>query len=88
MEDGESALREVLKGDKTLFGVDQALKGLRKGEIEQVFLSSTVAQASRETILQYAQADDVQVFELEMASDALGVFCKKAFALSVVSVAK
>jgi|TARA_B100001971_G_C18261508_1_gene587331 ribosomal protein L30E len=88
MEDGESALRTVLKGDKVLFGVDQALKGLRKGEIEQVFLSSTVEKPSRETLLQYAKADGVPVHELDMASDELGVFCKKAFGLSVVSVAK
>ncbi|MDA1196869.1 MAG: ribosomal L7Ae/L30e/S12e/Gadd45 family protein [Nanoarchaeota archaeon] len=88
MEDGVTELRTALKGGKTLFGVEQILKGLRKGEIAQVFLSSTVAKESRETIVSYAKSDSVQVFELDMASDALGVFCKRPFLISVVSVTK
>ena len=85
---GVDELRKVLKEEKPVFGVDQTLKGLRKGTVEKVFLSSTVAQESKETVVQYAGQDKVDVVELDMASDALGVFCKKPFSISVVSVLK
>lgn len=80
-------IREVL--DKNIvIGSEQALKSLKKGNVEKVFVTSNCSLRIKQEIEKYAQLQKVEVKSLEMPNEELGVVCKKPFSISVLTVLK
>jgi len=81
-------LRKDLKTKKPIFGADKAIKGLKTGNIEKVYLSKTCKEEYRKDIERYCKLSDVTVISLKEGGDEIGAICKKPFVISIISFAK
>ncbi|MBS3132266.1 ribosomal L7Ae/L30e/S12e/Gadd45 family protein [Candidatus Woesearchaeota archaeon] len=81
-------LKKLLKEGKAIVGKDRTLKGLKKGSVERIFLSSNCPKAAEQDIERYALMSGAEVIKLSYPNDELGVMCRKQFPISVLSFAK
>lgn len=86
--DNSKVIREAFKDNKVLIGTEQALKNLKLGRLDTVFLSKNVPNELKDEIKNFSEMSDVKVIQLEMQNDELGTFCKKPFPISVLSIKK
>ena len=83
-----STLGDALKGKKIVFGTDRTMKLLKNDKLKTVFLASNCDKDVKGDIEYYAKINKTEVVELNMKNNEVGVFCKKPFSISVVSVEK
>lgn len=81
-------IKKLLEADKFIIGADRTIKGLMKGTIQKVYLSSNTDKETRERIEHYAKLGKVELIQLDKSNEELGAFCKKPFKISVLSVVK
>jgi len=78
-----------LAGDKKLIlGLDRTLKALRKDGLKKIFLSSNCSKQDKETIETNSKLFKVDVDELKISNEELGVVVKKPFSVSVAAQSK
>ena len=73
-------LRKALKEEKLVFGKDEVVKKLKKGEAKKVFISKGFRDS--EIVKKYASG--VEVVEMTENAIELGTVCKKHFPVSVL----
>jgi ribosomal protein L30E len=76
-------LRKALKEKTITFGTEKTLKLLRNGKIKKVFISSNCSDPVKQTIKHYAKMNNIEVVQLELPNDEIGLACKKPFSISV-----
>jgi len=76
-----SKLKSLLKEKNIVYGTDRTLKNLKLGKTKVVFLARNCPQDIRNKIKSY----DVDVIELEEASDEITLICKRAHSVIVLS---
>ncbi|MBI2138004.1 ribosomal L7Ae/L30e/S12e/Gadd45 family protein [Candidatus Woesearchaeota archaeon] len=81
-------LRKLLKENNLVIGTNKSIKGLKLGKVSRVFLASNVNPRTQSSVLHYADIGRVEVNHLPVLNDELGAYCKKPFAISVISVWK
>jgi ribosomal protein L30E len=81
-------IKKLLRDKRLIIGTENALKKLRIGKLEKIWLSSNVQADVKEDILKYAGMNNANVMQLDVPNDELGVLCKKQFSVSVVSLRK
>lgn len=79
-------IKKLLGTEKLLIGAKQTLKGLKKNSISKVFLAENCPEDIRAEITYLANFNKVPVQELGIRVDDVGVLCKKAFHIAVLSV--
>ena len=85
----EDPIKEIRKGielKKAIIGTERVIKGLKKGEVSKIFLSSNCPNDVKETIQHYSNIAKKPVVELEQPNDELGILCKKQFSISVIGL--
>lgn len=75
-------LREDLKKGKVIFGLQNTMKKLKKGEAKKVYISFNCPD--KEGIMRQAKLTGVELIQLEETNNQLGVICKKPYAISVL----
>lgn len=81
-------LTNALKTKKVVFGTDKTLKLLRNDKLKTVFVASNCDEKVKEKIKHYAEINKTDVIELDMKNNEVGLFCKKPFFVSVLSLQK
>ena len=79
-------LKKLLAANKLVIGTDETLKGLRKGKIKKVFLSSNVEAQVKGDVENLGRLGEVEIVQLDKTNEEIGVLCKKPFAISIVGV--
>jgi large subunit ribosomal protein L30e len=82
----KAEIRKLLGSDKLVIGSDRVLKMLRHGELKKVILASNCKQMMRDDIISYSKQSDVEIIELDVPNEELGVYCKKPFHISVLGI--
>jgi large subunit ribosomal protein L30e len=78
-----------LAGDKKLvIGTDRTIKELKKGNLKKVFLAKNCHANARADIENNAKQMKIEVSDLEITSEELGVIVKKPFSVSIIGLAK
>lgn len=77
-------IKKILKEKSLTFGTEEVLKKIRLGEVKKVFLASNCNKDIKEKIERYAKVGKIQVVNLDIPNDEVGVICKKPFAISVL----
>ncbi len=77
-------LRKALKEKTITFGTEKTLKMLRNGKVKKVFISSNCSETVKQTINHYAKMSNIEVIQLELPNDEIGLACKKPFSISVL----
>lgn len=78
-------LRKDLKTKKPVFGAERAIKELKTGKLNKIYMASNCREDIKKDILHYSKLADVKVIELEETNEDLGVVCKRPFNISVIS---
>ncbi|MBU1199748.1 MAG: ribosomal L7Ae/L30e/S12e/Gadd45 family protein [Nanoarchaeota archaeon] len=81
-------IKKLIKTENLVIGADRVLKALRNNEVVKVFLSSNAAEGLAEDVNYYASVAKIDVEQLDIPNDELGVVCKKPFSISCLGLKK
>lgn len=81
-------LKKLVGNKKLILGADRTIKDLKRGEAKKVFLASNCKKETKEDILHYAKTHKIEVSQLDVNNEELGVIVKKPFAVSVICLLK
>ncbi|QQG38752.1 MAG: ribosomal L7Ae/L30e/S12e/Gadd45 family protein [Candidatus Woesearchaeota archaeon] len=76
-------LKKIIN-ENIIIGTDRVIKGLKNNKIKKVFLASNCKKQTKEDILHYAKLGKIQVVELNIPNEEVGIVCKKPFSISVI----
>lgn len=79
-------LKKLLASNKLVFGSEEALKLLRQGKLERVFLSANCSPIVKSDIESLCKTGNIECVVLTQSNDEIGVICRKPFSISVVGV--
>jgi large subunit ribosomal protein L30e len=78
-----TSLRDALKEKKIKFGVEEAKKLIKRGEVKEIFISSNCVLEVKEELKKYCEISGCKVNNLKESSKDLGAICRKPFSISV-----
>jgi len=81
-------IKKIVNTDKAVVGTNETIKALKTGKIAKVFLTSNCPDEVKKDVEYYAGLSTVEVIELPIPNDELGVVCRKPFLISVFGVLK
>jgi ribosomal protein L30E len=79
-------LRDRVKEDKAIVGMERVIKALKTGNLSKVFLASNVAEDAKENVEHYTKLANISLVVLGLDNEELGVLCKKNFFISVIGI--
>ncbi len=82
----KAEIRKLLGSDKLIIGSDRVLKMLRNNELKQVILASNVKREMHDDIVTYSKQNNIEVVQLDVPNEELGIYCKKPFHISVLGI--
>lgn len=82
----KAEIRKLLGSDKLIIGTDRVMKLLRKGDLKQVLVASNCEPTVREDVVRYCGMSDVELVELDVPNEELGVICKKPFNIMILGI--
>ena len=85
---GSSDIKKMIKAGNIVIGTERALKSLKLGKIQKIFLSSNCPVKVEKDITYYAGMVGAEAIKLEYPNDELGTICKKPFSISVLALLK
>jgi len=88
MADIIKQIKDSIKTEKVIFGTEQTLKLIKKGKIKTVFVSSNCPEGIISDLERYSKLDKFELVKTESSNKELGVFAKKPFSISIISVLK
>ncbi|MBI2575017.1 ribosomal L7Ae/L30e/S12e/Gadd45 family protein [Candidatus Woesearchaeota archaeon] len=86
MADAISEIKKGIKEKKAVMGTAQAVKQLKLGRLQKVFLTSNCPQSVKKDIAHYSKLSGCKTEILSIPNDELGVVCKKQFSISVLGI--
>jgi large subunit ribosomal protein L30e len=81
-------IKKLLKTDKLIIGTDRVVKGLRKGTLSMIYMSSNCPEDIRNEVEHYSKLTETKIEKLKEPNDELGAVCKKSFSISLLGVLK
>mgnify|MGYP001602334314 CR=1 FL=1 len=81
-------ITKLVKAKKAVVGTQLTLKFLKEGKLSKVYLSANAPLEVKDDIKTYAAISGVEIVELDVPNDELGVICKKPFPISVLGALK
>lgn len=81
-------LKKLVENKKLLLGTDRTMKEMKMGKVKKIFLASNCKKEIKEDILHDAKQAGVEVSQLDVNNEELGVVVKKPFAVSVICLLK
>ena len=86
MVDAKKEIRDGLKEGTIIIGTDETMKLLKSGKIKKVYLVANASDRMKDDAAYYGKLANVEVVDLDMSNEDLGVLCKKPFSISVIGV--
>jgi len=77
-------LKKALKEGKLILGTERTMKLIRSGKAHKVFLANNCDKEVKEDIMHYGKLTKVEIKELDLPNEEIGMICKKPFAISVL----
>ena len=84
----QEEIKKFMKEKKLVIGTKQTLEKLRKGALDQVFVSGNCPEKTLDTLKAYTKVAGVKLEKLKANSSELGTLCKKQFSIAVLGVLK
>ncbi len=82
----KAEIRKLLGTDKLVIGTDRTLKLLRQGHLKKIILASNCTEDVRDDVEHYSNGQNVEIVQLDVPNEELGVFCKKPFNIMVLGI--
>jgi len=77
-------LNKALKEGKLIFGTERTMKMIKSGKAHKIFLASNCDENVKEDIMHYSKITKIEVEQLEIPNEEIGMMCKKPFSISVL----
>ncbi len=81
-------IKDNIKKGKLIFGSETTLKQMRTGNLTKVYLSSNASAELKGDLEHYSPLANVEIVQLDIPNDELGVVCKKPFSIAVIGLLK
>ncbi|MFP4403041.1 MAG: ribosomal L7Ae/L30e/S12e/Gadd45 family protein [Candidatus Woesearchaeota archaeon] len=81
-------IKDALKNNKAVIGTNETLKLLKQGKILKIFVSYNTSNDVKDDINYYTKISNINVIELDIPNEELGVVCQKPFSISVIGIIK
>jgi len=81
-------IRKAVDEKKAVIGVERVVKGLKRDEIKEVYLSSNCPLDIEKEIKYLAKLSECKVSKLKKTNEELGMFCRKPFFIAVLGIKK
>ena len=86
--DPTAEIRKLLTAKKVVIGTKQTIAGLRKGTITRVLIATNCDKKTKELLAYYQHLTNIDLIQLDISNEDLGIMCKKQFAISVLGITK
>lgn len=77
-------IKKLVAGTKAIIGTEKTLKELKTGKLSKIFLAKNVSELTRKDIETYAKITSVEIVNLNVRNDELGVICRKPYSIAVL----
>jgi large subunit ribosomal protein L30e len=88
----ESNVFDVIKKEieqgKAILGLERTMKELKKSNLIKVYVASNTGQDLKDDLEYYSSIEKIEIVNLDIPNDELGITCKKPFSISVVGILK
>jgi large subunit ribosomal protein L30e len=81
-------LRKLIEDKKVTIGTAATTRLLKADGIKRVLVAKNADQVTREAVGRYKAIAPIEVEELPVPNDELGVICKKPFSISIIGIKK
>tara|TARA_Y100000294_G_C8327790_1_gene245400 strand:+ start:191 stop:481 length:291 start_codon:yes stop_codon:yes gene_type:complete len=81
-------IRNALKKNELIIGTDRTIKMLKLGKTAKVFVTSNCSEQIITDLEHYTKLSKAELVHIDYPNKELGVFCKKQYSISVVSIPK
>ena len=81
-------VKKLLKTDKIAYGTERAYKEISRKKAAEIVLSSNVPKDVETDLTKYAKLSDLAITKINLTNDLLGTYCKKPYAVSVLTLLK
>ncbi|MBI5390022.1 ribosomal L7Ae/L30e/S12e/Gadd45 family protein [Candidatus Woesearchaeota archaeon] len=87
-EDNIEEIKKNIKSEQLVIGAAQVERALRSKKLTKVFLSKNCPPQTKEQLHKFAGLNAIEIVDLDIPSDELGVVCKKPFVISALGLVK
>jgi large subunit ribosomal protein L30e len=77
-------LKKALKEGKLVFGTNRTMKLIKNGKAHKVYLAKNCNEDTKKEIIYYGKLAKIEVKQLDLPNEEIGMVCKKPFAISVL----
>ncbi len=81
-------IKKALEDKRLVIGSNRLLKGLKTGQLEEVFITSNCPESLKSNLTNYTKMDNKKVIGIEITNEELGILCKKPFSINVVGISR
>jgi len=81
-------IRDLLEKEKLIIGSNEVIKKLNSNNIQRIFVTVNCPESVKQEINHLAKISSVEVVDIEMRNDELGIYCRKPFNISIVAEIK
>ena len=86
MADHGVEIKKLFKEDKLVLGSTATFKKIKLGKISKVFVSKNCPEQVKKDLDYYANIGNIEIVNVAMTNEEIGVLCKKPFFISVIGV--
>lgn len=79
-------LRNKVQDGKVVIGLERVMKAVKAKKLEKIFVSSNCPKETVDDLQYYANLSGVEIAQLDLDNEELGVFCRKNFFISVLGI--
>jgi ribosomal protein L30E len=83
-----NTIRKEIEQGKAILGLDRTLKELKNLNLKKIYLSSNISEEVKKDINYYSSLQSIELINLSIPNDELGVVCKKPFSVLILGVLK
>lgn len=76
-------IKEALTNNP-IIGTDRTLKNLKTGKLKKVLIANNCKEEIKKDLEYYAKLANVELINLDIPNDEVGLACKKQFSISVL----
>jgi len=77
-------IQKAIKDEKIIIGTDRVIKGLKKGEVKKVIITTNAPEIVKEDISHYGKLAGAEIIIEKITNEELKEICKKPFNISII----
>lgn len=81
-------IKQAIEANKLNIGSETTKKLLAQEKLQKIMVASNCREDLKQDINHYAAVGNIEIENLDMDSEELGIMCKKNFNVAVVSIQK